>query len=137
LVDERHVFRGEARSISPNLPASTPSNPALPRLRFCISPRNSESRRLPDLSSRSNQHWDVGTIHRCSSTICTLIIDDMDMTIRAVLDGIGLAFSLEDYVAPQFASGALMRVLEDWCLPHDCVRDEVRRGRQAVTRSGS
>jgi DNA-binding transcriptional LysR family regulator len=46
-----------------------------------------------------------------------LIIDDMDMTIRAAMDGIGLAFSLEDYVAPHLASGALVRVLEDWCPP--------------------
>lgn len=46
-----------------------------------------------------------------------LIIDDMDMTIRAAMDGVGLAFSLEEYVAPQLASGALVRVLEDWCPP--------------------
>jgi DNA-binding transcriptional LysR family regulator len=46
-----------------------------------------------------------------------LIVDDMDMTIQAAIDGIGLAFSLEDYVAPQLASGALVRVLEDWCPP--------------------
>jgi len=42
---------------------------------------------------------------------------DVDMTIQAAVDGIGLAFSLEDYVAPQLASGALVRVLEDWCPP--------------------
>ncbi|HEY3380139.1 MAG TPA: LysR substrate-binding domain-containing protein [Vicinamibacterales bacterium] len=46
-----------------------------------------------------------------------LIIDDMDMTIRAAVDGIGLAFSLEEYLTPQLASGALIRVLEDWCPP--------------------
>jgi DNA-binding transcriptional LysR family regulator len=46
-----------------------------------------------------------------------LIIDDMDMTIQAAMDGIGLALSLEDYVAPHLASGALVRVLEDWCPP--------------------
>jgi hypothetical protein len=28
-----------------------------------------------------------------------------------------LAFSLEEYVAPHLASGALVRVLEDWCPP--------------------
>jgi DNA-binding transcriptional LysR family regulator len=41
----------------------------------------------------------------------------MDMTIQAATEGIGLAFSLEEYVAPQLASGALVRVLEDWCPP--------------------
>jgi DNA-binding transcriptional LysR family regulator len=46
-----------------------------------------------------------------------LIIDDMDLAVRAAMDGIGLAFSLEEYVAPQLASGALVRVLEDWCPP--------------------
>ena len=46
-----------------------------------------------------------------------LIIDDIDMTIRAAMEGIGLAFSLEEYVAPQLESGALVRVLEDWCPP--------------------
>jgi len=46
-----------------------------------------------------------------------LVIDDMDMTIRAAMDGIGLAFSLDEYVAPHLASGALVRVLEDWCPP--------------------
>ena len=35
--------------------------------------------------------------------------------IRAALDGVGLAFALEDYVAEYIASGALVRVLEDWC----------------------
>jgi hypothetical protein len=34
-----------------------------------------------------------------------------------VQDGIGLAFSLEEYVAPHLASGALVRVLENWCSP--------------------
>jgi DNA-binding transcriptional LysR family regulator len=45
-------------------------------------------------------------------------LDDlMDMTIRAAMDGAGLAFSLDEYVAPHVASGALVRVLEDWCPP--------------------
>jgi DNA-binding transcriptional LysR family regulator len=47
-----------------------------------------------------------------------LIMDDMDMTIRAAVDGLGLALSLEEYVAPQLASGSLVRVLEDWCPPN-------------------
>jgi DNA-binding transcriptional LysR family regulator len=46
-----------------------------------------------------------------------LIIDDMDMTIQAALEGIGLVSSLEEYVVPYLASGALVRVLEDWCPP--------------------
>jgi len=46
-----------------------------------------------------------------------LIVDDADLMIRAALDGLGLTFSFEEYVAPQMASGALVRVLEDWCAP--------------------
>ena len=35
----------------------------------------------------------------------------------ASLEGIGLAFTLEDHIAPHLASGALVRGLEDWCPP--------------------
>jgi DNA-binding transcriptional LysR family regulator len=46
-----------------------------------------------------------------------LIVDDADLMIRAAVDGVGLTFSFEEYVAPQIASGALVRVLDDWCAP--------------------
>jgi DNA-binding transcriptional LysR family regulator len=46
-----------------------------------------------------------------------LLLDDADLMIRAAIDGVGLTFSFEEYVAPQIASGALVRVLEDWCPP--------------------
>jgi len=46
-----------------------------------------------------------------------LIFDDADLMIRAAMDGLGLTFSFEEYVAPQIASGTLVRVLEDWCAP--------------------
>ena len=46
-----------------------------------------------------------------------LIVDDADLMIRAAMDGLGLTFSFEEYVASQIASGALVRVLEDWCPP--------------------
>jgi len=46
-----------------------------------------------------------------------LIVDDVEMVIRAAIDGVGLAFVGEELVAPQLASGALVRVLEDWCQP--------------------
>jgi DNA-binding transcriptional LysR family regulator len=37
--------------------------------------------------------------------------------IRAAIDGLGLTFSFEAYVAPHLESGALVRVLDDWCPP--------------------
>jgi len=46
-----------------------------------------------------------------------LIVDDADLMIRAAVDGLGVTFSFEEYVAPYIASGALVRVLEDWCPP--------------------
>lgn len=41
----------------------------------------------------------------------------IELTARAALDGVGLACSFEEHVAPYLASGALVRVLEDWCPP--------------------
>ena len=46
-----------------------------------------------------------------------LLTDNADLMIQAALTGLGLTFSLEDYVAPHIASGALVRVLTDWCQP--------------------
>src|SRR6266550_1276650 len=46
-----------------------------------------------------------------------LIADDVDIVIRAAIDGIGLAFVGEDKVSQHLASGALIRVLDDWCQP--------------------
>jgi DNA-binding transcriptional LysR family regulator len=46
-----------------------------------------------------------------------LVVDDAELMIRAAIDGLGLTFSFEEYVAPQIASGALVRVLDEWCPP--------------------
>lgn len=46
-----------------------------------------------------------------------LIVDDVDIVVRATIDGIGIAFVGEDKVVQELASGALIRVLEDWCQP--------------------
>ena len=46
-----------------------------------------------------------------------LIVDDVEIVISAAIDGIGLAYVGEDKVAQHLASGALIRVLEDWCQP--------------------
>ena len=46
-----------------------------------------------------------------------LIVDEVEILIRAAIDGVGLAFMLEAHAAPHLASGALVRVLEDWCPP--------------------
>ena len=46
-----------------------------------------------------------------------LIVDDVDLVVRAALDGVGLAFLGDDRAAPYVADGTLVRVLEDWCPP--------------------
>jgi DNA-binding transcriptional LysR family regulator len=46
-----------------------------------------------------------------------LIVDDAEIMVRAAIDGVGLAFTSEVHAAPHLASGALVRVLEDWCPP--------------------
>src|ERR1051325_10564191 len=46
-----------------------------------------------------------------------LIVDDVEILIRAAIDGVGLAFVSEETAVPHLASGALVRLLEDWCEP--------------------
>lgn len=46
-----------------------------------------------------------------------LIVDDVEILVRAAIDGVGLAFVSEETAAPHIASGELVRVLEDWCQP--------------------
>jgi len=46
-----------------------------------------------------------------------LVVDDVEILVRAAIDGVGLAFVSDERVAAQLASGELIRVLEDWCQP--------------------
>ena len=46
-----------------------------------------------------------------------LIVDDVELVIRAALDGVGLAYLGEDRAAPHLDARALVRVLEPWCQP--------------------
>jgi DNA-binding transcriptional LysR family regulator len=48
-----------------------------------------------------------------------LIVNDVELTLRAALDGVGPAFALEEHAAEHIARGGLVRVLEDWCPPFD------------------
>ena len=44
-----------------------------------------------------------------------LVVDDTALMIRAALDGVGLAFVFEELVDRYVESGALIRVLKDYC----------------------
>jgi DNA-binding transcriptional LysR family regulator len=46
-----------------------------------------------------------------------LILDEVEIILRAAIDGVGQAFMSEEHVTPHFRSGALVRVLEDSCPP--------------------
>lgn len=43
-----------------------------------------------------------------------LIVNDIELSIRAVRDGLGLAYLLYDYVAADLGAGRLVPLLEDW-----------------------
>jgi DNA-binding transcriptional LysR family regulator len=47
-----------------------------------------------------------------------LIVDDLELVLSAALDGAGLAYMSEEHGAELLASGALVKVLEDWCQPY-------------------
>jgi DNA-binding transcriptional LysR family regulator len=46
-----------------------------------------------------------------------LVVDDVQLLIRAAIDGVGVTFLMEEHAAPYLANGQLVRVLEDWCEP--------------------
>jgi len=46
-----------------------------------------------------------------------LVFDDGGMVLEAALAGVGLGYVLEDRALPGIRSGALVRVLADWCPP--------------------
>src|SRR5438477_9837194 len=46
-----------------------------------------------------------------------LIVDDVEILVRAAIDAVGLAFVSDERIEPQIKSGELIRVLDDWCQP--------------------
>jgi len=62
-------------------------------------------------------HWEFEKGRRSLSVAVKgpLIVDDVEVMIRAAIDGVGLALVAEDRVEQHLASGELVRVLEDWC----------------------
>ena len=87
------------------------------------SPRDLTSHRCVNFRHGSSgvYHWEFDRGRKSLSVAVKgpLIVDDVEVMIRTVLDGVGLAFALEEHVAPHLAGGALVRVLEDWCPPFD------------------
>lgn len=48
-----------------------------------------------------------------------LVFNDINLIVEAALAGHGIAFMLEDHVRDHLSSGALIRILEEWCDPFD------------------
>ena len=42
------------------------------------------------------------------------MVNDADLAVRAAVDGLGIAYTLESLAEPFLRSGQLVRVLEDW-----------------------
>ena len=56
----------------------------------------------------------VGTVAKIAPR---LVVDDGDALVQAACAGLGLIYVLEDLVTRHLDSGALVRVLGDWCEP--------------------
>jgi DNA-binding transcriptional LysR family regulator len=61
--------------------------------------------------------FDRGTQSLAVAVDGPLVVDDVQLLIRAAIDGVGLTFLMEEHAAPFLATGQLVRVLEDWCEP--------------------
>jgi DNA-binding transcriptional LysR family regulator len=42
------------------------------------------------------------------------MVNDVDLAVRAAVDGLGIAYTAESVAEPFLRSGQLVRVLEDW-----------------------
>jgi len=63
--------------------------------------------------------WEFEKGKKCLSVAVSgpLIVDDENLLTQAALDGVGLAFISDERIVPHLESGALVRVLENWCQP--------------------
>ena len=48
----------------------------------------------------------------------TLVVNEIDLVVRAALDGAGIAYLLRDYVEADLVEGRLVALLIDWLPPH-------------------
>jgi DNA-binding transcriptional LysR family regulator len=93
---------------------------------FAVHPKPKSPRDLPAHRCINFRHgtdgiyrweFDKGKQSLVVAVTGPLIVDDAEIMVQAAIDGIGLAFTSEEHAAPHLASGALARVLEDWCPP--------------------
>jgi DNA-binding transcriptional LysR family regulator len=104
-----------------------------PELRMAVvaSPRYLATRSMPLSPHDLGQHRCIGYRMRAGGAIVTwdferdgselevkiegpLIVNEPELAVDAALDGIGMAYVLEDRAAPFLRDGRLVRMLEDW-----------------------
>ncbi len=85
------------------------------------SPRDLTSHRCLNFRHGANEtyrwEFDKGKQSLAVAVDGPLVVDDVQLLIRAAIDGVGLTFLMEDHAAPHLANGQLLRVLEEWCEP--------------------
>lgn len=108
--------------VSPDQRAAIVASPAyLARYGVPTTPRELTSHRCINFrrGAEGSYRWEFEQGSQALSVAVTgpVTVDSPDLLLRAVLDGAGVAFGFEAWVAPHLATGALVRVLEDWCPP--------------------
>ena len=60
--------------------------------------------------------WDFAKNGRVVHAAVTgrLIVNDIDLSVRSALDGLGLAYLLREYITADITAGRLVPMLEDW-----------------------
>ncbi len=108
--------------VSPDQRAAIVGSPAyFARHPMPVSPRDLTTHRCINCGrgSMGSYRWEFEKDGRALSVAVTgpLTADSSDLLLRAALDGAGLVYGFEDHLRPYLESGALVRVLEDWCPP--------------------
>ncbi len=87
---------------------SPPAHPQALRWHRCIERRLPSGTRYAWEFSRDGEAFEI-------EVSGSLVVDDTALMLRAAIDGVGLAFMFESLVIEHLASGALVRILEEWC----------------------
>jgi DNA-binding transcriptional LysR family regulator len=73
----------------------------------CVQFRSGDGKILPWRFERNRKSPRISVDGR-------VMVNNADLALRASVDGLGIAYTLEDLAEPFLRSGQLMRVLEDW-----------------------
>lgn len=94
---------------------------------FKSNPKPKTPRDLPNHRCVNYRHGAAGEVYRWEfekgkkelsvAVNGPLIVDDVELLVRAAVDGLGLAFMSEELATEHLAQGRLIRVLDDWCQP--------------------